>query len=532
MNTIMKQIAGLLLVGVMMNCFCACEDKAENVIDAPEVESKYTGAEEAGNVVDELYRIGVPTFYGKNTLTEGPVAGLGGFLSGFFDNESEKKSSVCELCRNLTMDAVNIAPTVEMIWEDAYQAIYKANVAIDNIPRTKELTEEERRVLVSEASFFRAFNYFYLVRCFGEVPLVRSSEVDSEAAMLPRANVGEVYRLIVNDLQVSIANLPDSAFTENNFKVGRTAAETLLADVYLTMSGYPLRQSHFKDAANMARRVINGGKHLLAPNGATEEESAYNVLRTEDSHPEYVYTYRIDERNMDAALMAFSMPEAAKEWNVLKVSGTNRTYMPTREYLNVYDSVYDLRMHEQQFFHSFYKYERKGKTIIQTFSQAPYWWFDRNGLQETGVSDKDIPVYRYAEVLLIAAEAIANAEGVTPEAVNYLAEVRARAYNGMTKAEICAGLSALNKERFVEEVWLERMREFPFEMKIWADMQRTRKYPVTSEIEKGTAAFMNIIGTANPWGAVFEEKHLLLPLSENILSGNPLWKQNPGYGER
>ena len=56
------------------------------------------------------------------------------------------------------------------------------------------------------------------------------------------------------------------------------------------------------------------------------------------------------------------------------------------------------------------------------------------------------------------------------------------------------------------------MREFPFEMKIWSDIQRTRKYPVTSAKSKGTANFVDVIGATNPWGAVYAEKHLLLPL--------------------
>lgn len=518
METGMKHIMGCLLVGVMMNGVYACKDEVEDGISGmPEMESKYESAEEAGNAVEALYRIGAPAFYGRNALSGTPVAGVGGFLSGLFSDESEGETSVCNLSRKLMTDAADFAPVITQIWEEAYHAIYQANVAIDNIPRTKELSEEERMVLLSEASFFRAFNYFYLVRTFGELPLVRSSEVNSDASMVAKASLNDVYQLIVNDLQSSIIYLPDSAFTENNFRVSRTTAETLLADVYLTMSGYPLRQNHYREAANLARRVIASGRHLLASNGSTEEESAYNILRTEDKNPEYIYTYKIDEHNLDKALMSFSLPREATEWNVLKVKETKHAYMPVREYLNVYDSVYDLRRHERQFFHTFYKYEQQGKTVIQTFSQSPYWWFDGNGLQYTGVSDKDIPVYRYAEVLLIAAEAIARAEGVTPEAAGCLAEVRARAYNGMMRTEIMNQLSGLDKEKFIEEVWAERMREFPFEMKIWTDIQRTRKYPVTLSDEKGHVTFVDVIGAVNPLGVVFEEKHLLLPLPKEYV---------------
>lgn len=531
MKIVIKQIVGLLVAGVILNVFCACNDTVDQMQEVPETGNKYDDAEEAENAVDALYREGAPTFYGRSALSEGPVAGWGGFLSGLFDNESKEETSLCGVSQHLTVNAVNASSAIERIWKDAYQAIYKANMAIDRIPHTEELSIEQRRVLVAEASFFRAFNYFYLVRCFGGVPLVRSSEVNPEASMLPRASVSEVYQLVVNDLQSSIDCLPDSAFTENHFRVSRTTVEMLLADVYLTMSGYPLQQSYCREAANMARRIIRSGRHRLTPNGSTEEESAYNVLRTEDRNSEYIYSYRIDERNADETLMVFSLPKEAMSWEVLKVNATNNAYMPTKEYLNVYDSVYDLRMHEQQFFYSFYKYEKKGKTIIQTFPQASYLWFHREGLQNTGVSDKDIPIYRYAETLLLAAEAIANVEGVTSEAVGYLADVRTRAYNSVARTEIINQLSVLNREKFIEQVWLERMREFPFEMKIWTDIQRTRKYPVTAVKEKGKATFVEVVGANNSWEAVFEKKHLLLPLSQEMVSDHPQWGQNPGYEE-
>lgn len=525
----MKQAVKLFLAGAIVSVIYSCKDEVDAAPGAAEAESRYSGAEEAESEVNALYSMGAPAFYSKNSLIEGPVMCLDGFMSGFFDNESKKEASFCEISQLLKMDATELEPMVERIWEDAYQAIYKANKAIDNIPRTKELSEGQRKRLVSEASFFRAFNYFCLAKHFGGVPPVQSSEMDYETSMLPRTSVGEVYRLIVNDLKSSLNNLPDSAFTENNFRISKSTAETLLADVYLTMSGYPLRQSKYREAAEMARRVINGGKHLLTPNGASPQESAYNRLRTEDRNLEYIYSYQIDERNADEALMAFSLPKEAAKWEATKVKATNKVYMPTQEYLNVYDSVYDLRRHEQQFFHSFYKYERKGKTIIQTFPQASYLWLDKEGLQDTGVSKKDIPIYRYAEILLIAAEAIANAEGVTPEAVNDLTEVRARAYCKTSKAEIVGELSSLSREKFIEQVWIERMREFPFEMKLWADIQRTRKYPVTSAAKKGKAEFVNVVGAVNPWGAVVEEKQLLLPLSKKIRLENPLSKQNPDY---
>lgn len=503
-----KQAAKVVLYGIVAFVTLSCEDSTDNNYEQePGKNSIYTDPSEALTAVTALYRTGAPTFYGESTPKEGPVAAIGGFLSGFFDNESKSEAKLCTYTQQLTFDADNIADYLIHIHQQSYDAIYKANIAIHNIPYTKDLTEEQKTRLVAESYFFRAFNYFYLVKYFGRVPLQKSPETE----MVSKASIADIYKFIVNDLQLAACNLPDSAYTENSFRISKTTAETLLADVYLTMSGYPLKQDCYKKAADMAKSVINNGKHSLVSHGGTQETSAYNILRTVNANPECIYSYRTGQSEAENSLMELSLPKEATRWNSVKIKTTNNAYQPIRQFLNVYDSVYDIRMHEQQFFHTFYKYEKKGITMIETFPQISYWWFDKEAL-ETGITQRDIIIYRYAEVLLIAAEAIAQSEGITNEAVRYLADVRTRAYFPANKEEIISQLSALSKEEFVKEVWLERMREFPFEMKIWSDIQRTRKYPVTSAKSKGTANFVDVIGATNPWGAVYAEKHLLLPL--------------------
>lgn len=526
---IMRKIARLFFIVTIAGIIGSCNDKADDYGNEEKV-SIYIAPEQAFAAVDALYQWGAPTFYGKSTPQDGPAAAVGGFLSGFFDNEAKAESKLCSHCQQLSIDATNIADYLDNIWNQAYRAIDMANEAIDNIPYTQELTPEQQAHLTAEASFFRAFNYFYLARAFGGVPLVKSAELPHTDEGMPRATLQEVYQLIVTDLQEAIPNLKDTAFTDNNFRISRTTAETMLADVYLTMSGYPLQQNHYKEAADVARRIINSGNHLLITHGPTEETSAYNILRTTNSNVEYIYSYKVRERKADESVAALSLSKEATHWGVLKTGKTNNAYKPTQALLNLYDAAYDKRMHEQQFFHTFYRYEKEGRTVIQTFPHASYLWFDREAMQETGISKKDILIYRYAEVLLMAAETIAQSEGVTTEAIGYLADVRSRAYATTDRNEIISRLSELDKEKFIEEVWLERIREFPFEMKIWTDIQRTRKYPVRMEEEgKTSIVFKDVIGATNPWGSVFQEKHLLLPISQNKRLANTQLEQNPGY---
>ena len=139
-------------------------------------------------------------------------------------------------------------------------------------------------------------------------------------------------------------------------------------------------------------------------------------------------------------------------------------------------------------------------------------------------------IYGYANALLIAAEAIAQSEGVTPEAINYLAQVRARGYWQLDIPAVEATLTGLSPDLFAEEVWTERLRELVFEFRTWFDIQRTRKYPVTDESNRGEVTYVDVVGHTNPMGATYEEKHLLFPLSENEIQRNPdLGDNNPGY---
>jgi hypothetical protein len=499
----MKRFYLPIIIALLTAMIYSCADDTQFTPESPP--SIYETPEEAFAVADVLYRTGAPAFFGEGTLQEVPAAMIGGYLSGFFARETGAETRLYESTQRLSFNDAAMSEYVNNVWNRVYQAIDKSNELIANIPGTQGLTSEQKSRLVAEARFFRAFNYFYLAKWFGGAPLVTESSSNN----VPRSELSEVYKLIVSDLERAIIGLPDETFARNGFRVTRSVAQTLLADVYLTMSGFPLQQNHYRQAVVTARQVIAGGKHTLADNGATPDASAYNRLRTQNDNAEHIYSYKPEQSNR--SLSSFTLSKDAASWGVVKINTTN-AYMPTQAFMNIYDPHSDMRSREQQFFHTFVRYERSGRTVIQTFSHKPYWWFDRDALFETGTADNNVSIYRYAEVLLIAAEAIVMTDGVTSEAAGYLADIRARAWTNIGREAIFSELMSLDRERFVEEVWAERLREFPFEMKIWNDIQRTRKYPETSPNDRGNIVFRDVIGTPNAMNIPFEEGHLLLPV--------------------
>ena len=100
---------------------------------------------------------------------------------------------------------------------------------------------------------------------------------------------------------------------------------------------------------------------------------------------------------------------------------------------------------------------------------------------------------------------------------------------GKTVATIATELQALSKEAFIEECWKERLRELPFDFKIWDDCVRTQKFPVISETVKGEVKFVNLIGAKNASGYTIKDSDMLWPISPDELQRNPNLTQNDGY---
>jgi hypothetical protein len=127
-------------------------------------------------------------------------------------------------------------------------------------------------------------------------------------------------------------------------------------------------------------------------------------------------------------------------------------------------------------------------------------------------SGKDFPVIRYAEVLLMYAEAQNEADG-GPNAAGYDALNAIRVRAGLTP------VSGLSKEAFREEVWRQRYWELVGEHVAWFDMVRTRK-----AFNSATKTFVNLIGHTMPSGAVFKQENLYFPIPEREIQINPLLK--------
>jgi len=517
-----KDIAVTLLIGSSLT-FAACESFLdEDPRSAVTSVAYYQNEAQAQGQINSLYRMGAPLRYASaGSAYVGPNASINTMLTGYFTNSYEGQELITLYARELTRQNNTriVSNTMNSIWNDCYKAINIANAAIKYIPSI-EMDAALKAKLVGEAKFFRAYNYFYLVKTFGDLPLSTTPyEAPTDELYLPRTDESEVYALIESDLKEAVEVLPASTFANNAHRISRFVAAMALADVYQ-------QQGKFADAATYIQIVLDS-PHELTANADHGMNSAYNKLRETDDLNEAIYAYEYDGTINDSGWWTTYAFSSSATSIFTTYSIFERVFGPTDRFLNVYESD-DLRIQPNQFFH--WEYTHPVTNAKWSSSQAGIWYYyDEDALLNTGKGTKDWNLYRYAEALLIAAESIARSSGVT-DAAEYLAQIKARAdINGKTVAAYTTELQSLPVEQFVQEVWTERLRELPLEFKMWDDCLRTGMFPVISESVKGQVNFVPLVGAQNGSGATFKETDLRWPISLDELQRNPKLTQNSGY---
>ncbi|SHF84517.1 Starch-binding associating with outer membrane [Fodinibius roseus] len=523
----MKKLIFVLVLS--FGAFSSCDNfLAETPKDEISVDQLLNTPEGARGLVNGLYRDGQgQSFYDSGGFGGADVM-MGGYMSGYFDNEGKGERIQGQVAQDLQVGPEVLNQFFDGWWSGHYEVISRANTALKYIPDMAGLSDDEKNQLLAEARFFRALNYFSLVKFFGDVPLVTEPVEGLENIEVERTSSETVYDQIIADLEWALnqGSLTEGAFSMNGYRITEAAASTLLAEVNLQMAGYPLQQTaHYANAAEAARAVIQSGTHELVQHGESTEESAYNKMRTSDTDREYIYGIEYESEIDPSEYPRITVPGVIRPEGI-NYGRTLNAYRPIEEFTRFYNPDEDLRIQNKQLFYN--SLERGGQEY-QFGEWAPYLWFEEDAIFETGRGGRDIRVYRYADVLLIAAEAIARSEGVTGEAVSYLTDVRNRAYWQTDRSEIEASLTGLSEQEFVEEVWKERLRELALNFKIWSDIQRTRQYPVPSESNPGEITFVDVVGQSNNWGQTYEEHHLLYPLPDDEIQTNPALEQNPGY---
>ena len=479
-----------LLLLIVTLLFFSC--KQEEITPPISEQKSFSDTNSAKEAASKLYKVGLSKLYFDTDAEEGVTLAWSAYLSGLI--ESEARTAYYPALNAQKLNSPEVQKLAQKLSDECMKGITLADSVILRLPQTQGLAADEQAQLLGEAHFFRAFNRFYLLRTFGVIPTIHEEQ---------KISLEKSYRFIEQDLQRSIALLPNREKIPTPFRVSQDVARALLGEVYLQMSGYPLQQARYKEAVAILSPIVSSGKYHLMATGSSEEQSAFNKLRTQPHCEEYLFTLRGES---STPLAAYAFPYEAKAWGTLGTSTTFNAFKPTQLLMSAYGET-DLRGKDRQYFHTFYKVSEGGKTVFEIFDPAPWFWI-QSTVESIGNKQVEIGLYPYSEVLLMLAEALLNYEEGTNTAISYLAEVRARALQTEV-AEVTLALAPLSKEKLQEEIWLERLRELPFQMKQLWDIQRTRKYP---KLERTGLRFVPLAQSQTPQSHQLNPQALYLPL--------------------
>jgi hypothetical protein len=401
-------------------------------------------------------------------------------------------------------------------WRGLYIVTANANLVIDNVPKIT-MDEAQKTKVIAEALFLRAWAYFYAVRIWGDVPLILHPQTSTSEDFFPsRTPQAEVYNQIVADL--ALAEQGGLPWTDKSGRVSQSAIKSLLSKVYLTMAGHPLNKGaeYYALAATKSKEVIdNAGTIALFDTYKKVHDQA--LKNTVEHIFSLQYNFDVAENPMTNMFPNF------KPVTYRGPSGTGST-IPTQDFYNSYDPG-DLRTKDQEgYFYTTYYTNGDGAPFSLG---APYIFKHFNitangtsGVKGTAKDNLNVPMIRFAEVLLIYAEAQNEVSGPDAAAFDGYKKIRDRAQL------VTPALGTFTKETFREAVWRERWLELCFEGITWFDMVRLRK--VYNHTTKGFDDFVGHVNLNS--NQALQEKHLLFPLTKAEMVNNiNLTPQNPGY---
>lgn len=365
---------------------------------------------------------------------------------------------------------------VTSVWQASYQGIQRANVVLGRIDAVSYASATTKQARVGEMKFIRALLYFNLVRLYGDVPLVTQETTDPNTYFgQGRTAKALVYSQVVADLTEAIQGLP--AATTQPGRVIKTAAQALLAKVYLTQQSYAA-------ALPLLQAVVSSGRHALQANPA----DVFSLTNENNSEIIFAVQFASGVNGNSEGSIAFQQFSPSGT-----VSGAKGHNLPARALYSLYAATD----------------RRRGTYVAVTSAGTP---FLRKLTAPAVVTDggSNAVVLRYADVLLMLAEVQTELNSL-PEAAANLSLVRTRAGLAATAANTPADLRAA--------IALERRLELIGEGHRWFDLLRT-----------GTAvSVMNSFFQASNILTTIGPNNLLMPVPQSQVNTDPSILQNPGY---
>lgn len=439
---------------------------------------------------------------------------LGAMRSDVWGGKSFESPNDESLYRNqITVSTAPFTP-----WGDFYERIHQVNDFIENVAELEFTDENEKNHYLGEAYGIRAFYYYTLLKTWGPVVIsdetfVREGDFDFAAVdglSRPRSSEEEVMEFIKQDVERSLEAFgdDDSFWQDNKNYWSKAATLTLKGDVYI-WSGNLMGggEADFTTAKNALNAVAGTGVGLIDHFedlwGASNENNSEFIFAVQYEQNEAenffnLYTGRSTEIHPQFDADGNSM-------NGMVINGGNR-YAPSYKTLELLDDNGDSR--KKASFITLYKNDAGYPHLNrdQYFGAILNKFLGRVDGAER-IFDDDLPIYRYADVVLMLAEA-KNYLHEDPSAEINL--IRQRAYGADYNASVA--YSNRTEKENAKAILQERYKEFVAEGKRWWDLRRAGDHFVLDNVE-----------------FITNTNELLLPISNDMMGSNPELEQTPGW---
>ncbi|WP_153799303.1 RagB/SusD family nutrient uptake outer membrane protein [Foetidibacter luteolus] len=388
-------------------------------------------------------------------------------------------------------------------YQVSYVGVNRTNLALENIPNIEmDATLKER--YLAEAKFMRAWYYINLVKTFGDVPLVLTSQFESYD--LTRSPKADVYAQIIKDLTEAEAVLPKATAypAADHGRATQGAAQAYLGKVYLYLHDFAKAEEWFgKLIASHEYALESDYYFLFTRNGETSKEHVFQVKFLNDLGPQ--------PANNQLGIVMGS--RAMNGW------GFN---LPTQDFVDAFEPG-DPRLWQTVYKNGDVLPDSRVANVGNSttgYLNKKVLVLENEKIQGTLQAGKDDIYMRLGKVYLWYAEA-ANEVGKTNEALQYLNEVRRRARQG--NANILPDVTVTGKDALRQLIWKEQRVEFGQEYERFFELVRQGR---AGQVLRAYATKYN---TAKGEGFTDGVNEIFpIPLSEINLSKGKI-TQNPGY---
>jgi hypothetical protein len=475
----------------------------------------------------------------------------------------------------------------------AFKNIRAVNLLMSNINDIKNITEAQKNELLGQAYFFRAWNYFQLIRRYGGWFIFDKVFAPDDNLDLPRLSYQESTDWLVSDLDKAFELLPDSWPGSDKGRVTKTAAKGLKGWALLYAASPTMNSDlkynieYCKLAAKASAEAIDyvNSKNIykLMPGQTVEDYNKIFYSKTQLGSEEAIF-YKIGGTNYTNG-----RPSAAC-WNAnfivrSRESANVHLATPTQNFVDLFETkdglpigdpasgyndqapysnreprfYYNILYHGQEWgfrngvrqpieFWAENTYDTKISADYQSqpqyYPRVPYmirkWWPESANVWQNDYQYYMVSIYmRVAQLYLDFAEAANEAygpngavPGTSLTAVEAINIVRAR-----VGAVPILSKHTTSKEVFRERIWNERTVELCFENHRWFDI---RRWHIAKDVIKNLMKpVITRVGDnkytyryerlPDPLQKVFEEKHYWYPILQSEMDKVSVFKQNPGW---